>query len=186
MAYIEGATVSLRPIEEADLAFVRDGVNHPAVRTLLGQHHPTTLDDERAFARELAERDDAVALLVTAEDTPVGVVELDPIDWQAGVADLAVWIHPDHQGRGYAREAVELLCAHAFDELGLHKVTADAYAANEASRALFESIGFTLEGVGREDAFFDGRRQDSYYFGLLADEWRTAADEGRDGPRTDP
>lgn len=172
MAFIEGEVVSLRPVEESDLEFVQGGVNHPAVRPYLGGSVPTSVDQERGYLEAFNDRDDAVQLLVESADVPVGVVELDPIDWQAGVADLAVWVHPDHQGQGYAREAVGLVCAYAFDELRLHKVTADAYAVNEASRALFESLGFTQEGVGREDAFLEGRHQDSVYFGLLEDEWR--------------
>lgn len=63
------------------------------------------------------------------------------------------------------------MVAYAFDELHLHKVTASAYASNEASRALFESVGFTHEGVGREDAFLGGRYHDTHYYGLLVDEW---------------
>ena len=172
MAFIEGPSVSLRPVEADDVEFLQSGLNHPDVRPYLGQSMPTSVDEERGYLEAANDRSDAVQLLVEADGERVGAVEFDPIDWQAGVADLAVWVHPDHQGRGYAREAVELMCTYAFDELRLHKVTADAYAVNEASRGLFESVGFTQEGVGREDAFFDGEYQDSVYYGLLEDEWR--------------
>lgn len=171
MAFLEGPTVSLRPVEESDLEFVHAGLNHPAVRPFVGQRLPTSLAGEREYLEAANDRDDAVQLLVEVDGEPVGVVEFDPIDREAGVADLAVWVHPDHQGRGYAREAVELMCTYAFDELRLHKVTADAYASNEASRGLFESIGFVQEGIGREDAYFDGEYRDSVYYGLLEDEW---------------
>lgn len=67
----------------------------------------------------------------------------------------------------------------------MHKVTADAYATNEASRGLFESVGFTQEGVGREDTFFDGRYQDSVYCGLLEDEW-PIGDAGSGSGKSDP
>jgi RimJ/RimL family protein N-acetyltransferase len=172
MAFLQGSTVALRPIEESDLEFVQAGLNHPAVRSFLGQRLPTSIAQERDYLEAVNDRDDAVQLLIVTDGEPVGVVEFDPIDREAGVTDLAVWIHPDHQGHGAAREAVELMCTYAFDELRLHKVTADAYATNEASRGLFESLGFTQEGAGREDAFFDGRYQDSVYYGLLEDEWR--------------
>lgn len=173
MTFLEGTSVSLRPVEESDLEFVQSGLNHPAVRPFVGQRHPTSLAQEREYLEAANDRDDAVQLLIEADGEPAGVVEFDPIDRETGVADLAVWIHPDHRGRGSAREAVELMCAYAFDELRLHKVTADTYATNEASRSLFESMGFTQEGVGREDAFFEGRYQDSVYYGLLEDEWRS-------------
>lgn len=172
MPVLQGVSVTLRPVEAADLEFIQAGVNHPDVQQLLGQFDPTSAAQERDYLEELEERDDAVQLLVEAGGERVGVVEFDPIDRGTGVADFAIWIHPDHQGHGYAREATELMCTYGFEELGLHKVTADVYAANEASRALFESVGFTLEGVGREDAYFDGEFQDSVYYGLLEHEWR--------------
>lgn len=176
--FLAGETVSLRPVEESDLEFVHAGVNHPQVRPYVGQSFPTTLARERRYFEELNERLDALQLLVTVGDEPVGVVEFDPIDREAGVAEFAAWVHPDHQGRGYAREATELMVAYAFDELRLHKVTANAFASNEASRALFESVGFTQEGVGREDAFYDGGYHDTHYYGLLEHEW-PAAEEDR-------
>lgn len=171
MAFLEGSSISLRPVEESDLEFVHAGVNHPEVRPYVGQSFPTTLARERRYFEEHNETLDAIELLVEADGEPVGVVEFDPIDRESGVAELAIWIHPDHQGHGYAREAVELMCTYAFDELRLHKVTANAYDRNEASLGVFESVGFTREGVGREDAFFDGEYQDTVYYGLLADEF---------------
>ena len=177
--FAEGDRVSLHPLEEADLEFVTEGVNHPQVRGLVGQSVPTSLSRERRYFAEMNERTDAVQLLVTADDERVGVVELDPIDRETGVADLAVWIHPDRRRGGLAREAVALVVDYAFSELRLHKVTANAYAANDASRKLLDSLGFVEEGVGREDAFFDGAYHDTHYFGVLEHEWtaRETADE---------
>lgn len=169
--FLTGETVVLRPVEEDDLPFVQAGVNHPLVRSHVGQPAPTTLAAERWNLEELDRREDALALLVTVDDEPVGVVELDPLDVQHGVADLAVWIHPDSWGEGYAREACALAISYSFNERRMHKVTAEAYDTNEASQALFESLGFRREGVGREDVFLDGAYHNTVYFGLLASEW---------------
>jgi RimJ/RimL family protein N-acetyltransferase len=176
--FIEGDRVSLHPIEEADLEFVTEGVNHPHVRPLVGQWFPTPLARERRYYEEMNERSDAVQVLVTADGDRVGVVEFDPVDHEAGVADLAVWIHPDRRRSGYAREAVELMVDYAFSELRIHKVTASAFAPNEASRAMLDALGFVEEGVGREDAFFDGAYHDTHYFGILEDEWEGQAGRG--------
>ena len=107
--FVEGERVSLHPLEEDDLAFVTEGVNHPQVRTPIGQSLPTSLARERRYLSELNERTDAIQLLVTVDGDRAGVVELDPIDHETGVADLGVWIHPDRHGGGYAREAIEFV-----------------------------------------------------------------------------
>ncbi|WP_152040728.1 GNAT family N-acetyltransferase [Salinigranum salinum] len=182
VTFVEGERVSLHPLEEDDLAFVTEGVNHPQVRTPVGQSFPTSLARERRYLSELNERTDAVQLLVTADGDRAGVVELDPIDREAGVADLGIWIHPDRHGGGYAREAIELMIDYAFSELRVHKVTANAYATNTPSRKMLEAVGFVQEGVGREDAFFDGEYHDTHYFGLLEHEWDERTGSGEADP----
>jgi RimJ/RimL family protein N-acetyltransferase len=178
VVFVAGERVTLRPVEETDLEFVTEGVNHPDVRPFVGQSFPTSLDRERRYLEELNERVDAIQVLVTAGDERVGVVEFDPIDRECGAAELGVWIHPEHQGEGYGREAFCLAVGYAFDELRIHKVTANAYDVNAASRSLLESVGFTHEGVGREDAFLEGDYHDTHYYGLLEREWRDGTTDG--------
>ena len=45
-------------------------------------------------------------------------------------------------GKGYATETIEVLTEHAFGVLGLHKLTAGAYAENVGSIRAFEKAGF--------------------------------------------
>ena len=180
VVFVAGERVTLRPVEEDDLEFVTEGVNHPQVRPFVGQSFPTSLDRERRYLEEMNERLDAIQVIAVAEDERVGVVEFDPIDRETGVAEIGFWIHPDHHGQGYGREALCLLVAYAFDELRIHKVTANAYDVNAASRGLLESVGFIHEGVGREDAFLDGEYHDTHYYGLLEREWRGRRDGERD------
>jgi RimJ/RimL family protein N-acetyltransferase len=201
--FLVGDRVTLTTVEADDLGFLRDGVNHPEVRALVGQPFPTNLEQERGYWQDATERPDAVQVLVTVAGeeadsggddagtaevddagtaattepdadsrVPVGVVELDPVDRETGVAELGIWIHPAHHRQGYASEAIELVVGYAFDELRVHKVTANAYARNEASRRMLASLGFVEEGVGREDAFLDGDYHDTHYFGVLDPEWR--------------
>lgn len=176
-AFLTGERVSLRPVEREDLPFVRDGVNHPDVRGAVGQPMPSNLPTEERWYDEANRNHDVLQLLVCDEGIRVGMVELDPIDREDGTADLAFWIHPDHRERGYARDAIETLLDYTFTELRIHKVTANAFAPNQASRNLLGDLGFTEEGIGREDAYLDGRYVDTHYFGLLEGEWS----ERRDG-----
>lgn len=169
--FLSGERVTLRTVEESDLEFLRDGVNHPDVRTAVGQAFPTNLRSERRYWEEASDDADVVSVLVWADDERVGAVEFDPVDRETGVAELGFWLHPDHQGGGYAREAATMMLDYAFTELRIHKVTANAYETNERSRALLERLGFVEEGIGREEDFFDGEYHDTHYYGLLEGEW---------------
>lgn len=127
----------------------------------------------------MTDRDDALAFVIeTPEGERASALEVDPVDWQAGTVEVSFWLHPDHRGAGRAREALSLFVGYAFDDLRAHEVTANAYASNERSRRLLETVGFEEEGVGREDAFVGGAYEDTHYYGPLEPEWRERTDEG--------
>jgi RimJ/RimL family protein N-acetyltransferase len=88
-------------------------------------------------------------------------------------AELGWVLHPDHTGHGYAAEAVHELLRLCFDELGLRRVTADCFAANEASWRLMERVGMRREvHTLRESLHRSGEWLDGLGYALLADEWR--------------
>ncbi|MFB6131740.1 MAG: GNAT family N-acetyltransferase [Salinigranum sp.] len=171
-AFLTGDLVTLRTIEEEDLPFVRDGVNHPAVRRPIGQKLPTNLAQEtREFEARNADGE-GLRLLITHQDVRVGIIQLAPIDTENGTARVTYWIDPSHRRQGYARDALDAIAGYAFDELRVHKLTARVFAFNEASIELLRGAGFTEEGVHREESFVDGRYVDAHWLGLLEREWR--------------
>ena len=88
-------------------------------------------------------------------------------------AELGWVVHPDHAGRGYATEAVRELVRVCFEHLGLRRVTADCFAANEASWHLMERVGMRREvHTLRESLHRSGEWLDGLGYALLADEWR--------------
>lgn len=90
-------------------------------------------------------------------------------------ADLGWTLHPDHTGRGFATEALEAVLRICFDQLGLRRVTADCFAANERSWRLMERIGMRRETHSVRDSLHrSGAWLDGYGYALLADEWRAA------------
>jgi len=167
-SFLQGTRVSLRPLEEDDLEFVRDGVNHPDVwKSVGGQAVPTNLEVERTFFDDATHDDETIQLLITVDDHRAGLIELSPIDWVRGVAEIGFWIHPDHQGQGIATDALETVTQYAFDELRLRKVAAEVFATNEASQRVVEHVGFVEEGVLRSEEYVDGEPIDVLRYGLI-------------------
>lgn len=68
-----------------------------------------------------------------------------------GVGEFGLLLRRQAQGRGLASKAVELIMAHAFDTLGLHRLIADVDPDNNASLALFLRAGFEREGLLRQN-----------------------------------
>jgi RimJ/RimL family protein N-acetyltransferase len=102
----------------------------------------------------------------------IGLLELDNILWNNGVAWIAVGIgEPEHRGKGYAAEAMSLALDYTFDELNLHRVQLTVFAYNTPAIKLYERLGFTHEGTYREFIHRDGQRFDMRLYGILRHEW---------------
>ena len=84
---------------------------------------------------------------ITLPDTP-DMPQMD-LDWKIPAFDLAYWLHPAAAGHGYARAAVRLLTAFAFEQLHARRVMIACDTRNERSRRVPESLGFPCEGCLR-------------------------------------
>jgi RimJ/RimL family protein N-acetyltransferase len=175
--------LTLRPATPDDLdatwAFRRlDDVSRWLTRA------PTTIEEYRARFED----PDSLAktLVVELDGQVIGDLMLKVEDaWaQAEIAEQARavqaelgWVlHPDHAGHGYATEAVRALVRLCFEDLGLRRVTANCFAANDASRRLMERVGMRRELYTiRESLHRSGEWLDGMGYALLADEWRGIA-----------
>ena len=101
-----------------------------------------------------------------------GWAQAEVADRARGVQAELGWVfHPDHTGRGYATEAVRALIRLCFDDLGLRRVTAGCFAANESSWRLMERVGMRRETYTvRESLHRSGEWLDGMEYALLADE----------------
>ncbi|MNW10242.1 Spermidine N(1)-acetyltransferase [compost metagenome] len=66
--------------------------------------------------------------------------------------------------------------AHAFGELGLHRVSLRVLAFNERAIASYRKSGFSIEGREREAALIDGAWHDDIMMGILAHEFSGTQD----------
>ncbi|GAA4774986.1 GNAT family N-acetyltransferase [Microbacterium gilvum] len=87
-------------------------------------------------------------------------------------AELGWTLHPGHSGRGYATEAVRAVIATCFGALGLRRVHAGCFAANEPSWRLMERVGMEREEFSRKTGLHrSGVWMDGMHYGVLAEDW---------------
>lgn len=87
-------------------------------------------------------------------------------------AEIGWCLSPDHQGHGYVTEAMAELVRICFEELGIRRLTAQAFAGNAPSLRVMERLGMVCEGrfraesLHREHGWVDG-----VVYALLKDDW---------------
>lgn len=111
------------------------------------------------------------AIELTAERAHIGDVGVNLHD-NLMQAEIGYTLAPERQGHGYATEAVRAVLDHLFRVRGLHRVSAECDARNIASARLLERLGFTREGLLRQQTWIKGEWTDDLRYGLLAEEWR--------------
>lgn len=87
-------------------------------------------------------------------------------------ADLAIYLHPDHQGKGLGTYLIREAVVHA-PRLGIETLTATIFASNEVSLRLFRKMGFERWGFMPRVARLEGVEKDLVLVGRRIVEPRT-------------
>jgi RimJ/RimL family protein N-acetyltransferase len=135
--------------------------------------------DTTAFIRESIQawkEDRAWDYSIRLKDDPerhLGNVSLWTVSKLGKIAEFGYWVRSDEHSKGYCTEAVERLLTDAFGPLGYHKVTLRIAVGNDASDRVAEKLGFTREGVLREELLIRGNWVDHSLWSLLDREFKT-------------
>lgn len=97
------------------------------------------------------------------------LMEIQPAN--AAIEIGHIWFAPRLQRSRAATEAMFLLMRHAMDDLGYRRLVWKCNALNAPSIAAAHRLGFVAEGVHRAHGVVKGRRRDTAWFSILADEW---------------
>lgn len=73
-------------------------------------------------------------------------------------------IDENEQGKGYMKEALNLMLDYAFDELELHRIEASTLVDNIKSQKVLRSCGFAELGLNKEYLFINGGWKDHVTF----------------------
>jgi ribosomal protein S18 acetylase RimI-like enzyme len=114
-------------------------------------------DPDTAFFKP--DEDPANHLVAVVDGTIAGYIKLrPPTPLEASkhvVAIHGLAVDPSYQRRGIARALLEAAATDA-SERGARRLTLRVLGPNTGARALYESCGFEVEGILREEFFLDG------------------------------
>jgi RimJ/RimL family protein N-acetyltransferase len=172
---LRGERVTLRPIERDDLKRLHELMTANVDLVLLshGSWEPWSLVAmEKEYDKRLEEPDKS-EFVIEADGKVIG--EIDLHRWKnrrAGSASFGVSIFdPEYLGKGYGREAVDLLLDWAFRIQNFRRIGLTCLATNERAIRSYEAVGFVHEGRQRQAEYCDGQYVDVVSMGILRPEW---------------
>jgi RimJ/RimL family protein N-acetyltransferase len=123
----------------------------------------------------------AFSIHTLADDRIIGNVDLNGIQWTAGDAWVGIGIgEPELWGKGYGREAMQLILRFGFEQLNLKRISLTVFEYNQRAYHSYLKLGFREEGRLRQWMQRGGERYDMIYMGILREEWESAKEQSDD------
>ena len=173
---IRTARVVVRTVAESDLADLLEVNGDDEVTRFLPYATWQGPDDAAAWLARieaLCATGTARQLVIErlSDRKVIGTVLVFRFDEPSARVELGYVLGRAHWRQGYAKEALQAVCRHAFVEMGIRRIEAEARPDNVASNELLLALGFTHEGRLRKRWVDKGEAHDTNIYGCLVEDW---------------
>ena len=171
---VAGKRVLLRPWQRSDIESFLRWFNDPEVTVYLSDPYPHLSREQEEAFYEQATKDKNCYCIVTKDGGKlIGNCSFNELDLKHRSAMVGIVIgEKEYWGRGYGREALELLLEIGFDGYGLHRIALGCGAFNERGLRCYAAAGFVEEGRRRDAWLIKGVFHDLVLMSILEDEYR--------------
>ncbi|WP_456324629.1 UDP-4-amino-4,6-dideoxy-N-acetyl-beta-L-altrosamine N-acetyltransferase [Desulfonauticus submarinus] len=133
--------------------------------------HIITSDEHKHFILSLSTDYTKCYLLVKTNDSYIGVIYLEKLNFEHKHGYLGLYVNPDEKGCGYGHLLIWVVQYLAFILFKLHTLKLEAIDNNIIAINLYTKHGFKKEGVLREYIFKNGEWKDIIIMGKKEDEF---------------
>lgn len=169
---LKSKRINLRPIENKDLKVLNKWKNdYEIFKYLGGGFQPQSINEQEKYISNLINNSGASKRFIIDNGEAIGMVGLYDINFINRNCDLGIYIgEKSEQGKGYAKETMDLILDFAFNNLNLKKIKLNVVNANNKAINLYNSLGFKEVGILKEERFINGKFEDVKIMELIKDE----------------
>ena len=168
-----GSSVTLRPVQEADLDIFRWLFIDPTAMgdfEWFGYRTDRFRELERRWHEDGLMGDESLLTVALEDNACIGLVS-----WRTGrfgCFEIGIALLPECRGKGHGTEAQRQLVDYLFSNFPVHRIEAATEADNAPEQRALERVGFVREGIRRAGRFRNGQWRDGVLYGLLRDDPR--------------
>jgi UDP-4-amino-4,6-dideoxy-N-acetyl-beta-L-altrosamine N-acetyltransferase len=159
----------IRLMAADDLERVLTWRNHPDIRHYMLTQHEITVDEHLRWFEHARNDPSKRIFIFEHRKRALGLIHFSGVA-PGGIADWGFYTAPEAP-KGLGRILGTTALDFAFQKLDLHKVCGQVLACNKASIRFHKTLGFSQEGVLRDQHFISDEYHDLICFGLLSQEW---------------
>lgn len=172
---IRGRHVLIRTMESEDLPAVKAINDDLAVRgNVVGWGWPNSLAEMERWHAGSQGGATHRWIVEDADGDVIGVTGLWDVDYQSRHALTALKLGGTNplRGRGFGTDAIKLVMAFAFYDVGLQRLYSSILETNQASmRAYVDKCGWQREGIARRHVWRHGEYVDLVHVGALKEDF---------------
>jgi len=173
MKTLKGKNIILRALEPTDLDFLYQIENDESVWEVSNTTTPYSrfilkqyLENSHKDIYEVKQLRLIICKAVANE--PIGCIDFFDFEPKHKRVGIGVLISSEKEKqKGYASEALQLLCSYAFTYLDTHLIYANISEDNHASIKLFEKIGFVKSGIKVDWIYSQGNYKNELHYQLI-------------------
>jgi len=174
--FIEGEKINLASANLEHIGLYTKWMNNPENRKFSKNPIPQTIEDVKKSLepkKQDVKEDIFFEIWHIKDSIPIGFIGFIRIRWYNRSALIFLMIgESKYWGQGMASEGVKLLVKYGFNELNLHKISAEILAPDKASARVLEKNNFKLEIRLEKEIFFDGKFVDKLSYVVFSRDWR--------------
>ena len=183
--FLRGKRVYLRGLKKKDCAgSYRSFINDAESLIFVGDvgRKPLSKEDLEAYIKTCAARSDLLlGIFENKTGAHVGNIHLSQIHPYHRGCLYGIILDRKYMGKGYAREASELVIKHAFEQMNINRIQINCVEKNKDALSLYKRLGAVEEGRLRQAFYRQNRYLDLMVFSILKDEYfrRKSRQRGR-------
>lgn len=174
---VDGERIYLSLSEDNDIFLYNKWLNDPEINLGFGRSHIVYNEkQQQEYINNYNSSDDKFFFVIVKKedylkDQPIGIGLLYDIDYVHGKSTLGLLLDKSFQGKGYGKEASQLLLEFAFNILNLNNVLLYAIDFNTKALDMYKKIGFKVIGKRREAYPINDQVYDEVYMDILKKEF---------------
>lgn len=175
--FFEHKGVALKIVSENDLAVIASLRNDPSTWVNLTDPLPVFPADQKRWLESQSLRSGKSCFVASCPETEafVGIARVDEYDMVNRSARVGADVMPELRGKGWGTKIHNAILRYLFWHVGLHRVWLQVLETNPRAAALYERLGYRIEGKLREAVLRGGRWGDYIVMSQLEDEWNPDA-----------
>lgn len=169
---LKGKKVILRPVKIKDAPRYVKWFNNPAVNKFLSRRKLTLKEEKKWIKNQKKSKQDKTFAIETFKGEHIGSTSITISEWnKCGrfgimIGDRRYW------NRGFGSDAINTMLDYGFKALRLNRIQLEVFSYNRRAFAVYKKAGFKKEGVQRKHCLHKGRYYDTFFMGILRNEWK--------------